>query len=47
MSRNEIMLSVNRILEVLDFYDVEFIDAVVYAIANNEPFTEEEIAEIS
>ena len=47
MSREEIMLSINKILEVLEFCDVEFIDSVVYAIANNEPFTDEEIAELS
>ena len=47
MSKEEIMLTVNRILEVLDFYNEDFIDRVVSAIADNDPFTDEEIAELS
>lgn len=47
MSRKEIMLSVNKILETLEFYDEEFIDSVIHAITYNDPFTDEEIAELS
>ena len=47
MSREEIMLSVNKILGSLEFYDEEFVDCVVSAISNNEPFTNEEIEELS
>ena len=47
MSREEIMLSVNKILETLEFYDEEFVDCVIVAITNNEPFTDEEIADLS
>lgn len=43
MSKEEIMLNVNRILEILEFYDEEFIERVVSAMVNNDPFTDEEI----
>lgn len=36
-----------NILEVLEFCNEEFIEHVVSAIADNEPFTDEEIAELS
>ena len=47
MSRKEIMESVNRILDSLEFYDELFVDRVVEAIAGNDPFTDEEIEELA
>ena len=47
MSKKKIMESVNNILESLEFYDEEFIERVVSAIADNDPFTDEEIEELS
>lgn len=41
------MESVNNILDSLEFYAEEFIDRVVEAIADNAPFTDEEIEELS
>ena len=47
MSRREIMESVNNILDSLEFYSEEFIDRVIEAIADNAPFDEEEIEQLS
>lgn len=47
MSKKEIMESVNKILDSLEFYNEEFIDRVIEAIADNAPFDEEEIEELS